>query len=325
MIYASDPASAPDSEFVPGDVRWLVPGNAGRLLDARRTPVTVVGVVAERGAFVVEVGAFEDAGARWELALGEVESFQFARGAEQRDDANALRAAFAALDAPLEVEADGAVRGATLRRIADTLAGAPPVAARDVAARVAAREGDPRLYAALDAFLAERDLLDLERELVAVLVSNPRSGEHVKGHAIVAAELGLAPFAGRAPRDPALFDGRWSKERRAEHLVARLAFTRAVLADAPVTLYRGAATESAIDPLPRGTFVSATFSREVATEHFEGSPATRAALLVRQEVPADRVLMTFLETRGMNERFREAEALLVGGSDAWAGRPLASR
>ena len=60
-----------------------------------------------------------------------------------------------------------------------------------------------------------------------------------------------------------------------------------------------------------GTFISATFSKPVADEHFEGGPSTRVAALWRQRVPIERTLMTFLETNAMNARFHEAEAVLL--------------
>jgi hypothetical protein len=34
-------------------------------------------------------------------------------------------------------------------------------------------------------------------------------------------------------------------------------------------------------------------------------------MLIRQQVPISRVVMTFLETRAMSERFKEAEAVLI--------------
>jgi hypothetical protein len=78
-IYASNREPAPDSAFVDGDLAWLVVGNRGRLLDARRTPISVVEVAPERGSFVVRVDAFEDSGARWELSFDDVRRFQFDR------------------------------------------------------------------------------------------------------------------------------------------------------------------------------------------------------------------------------------------------------
>ena len=60
------------------------------------------------------------------------------------------------------------------------------------------------------------------------------------------------------------------------------------------------------------SFVSATFSSEVAAAHFEGGSTTWTAVQWRQTVPVTRLLMTFLETREMSCRFREAEVVLIG-------------
>ncbi|MGO9498386.1 MAG: hypothetical protein ACLQA5_17025 [Solirubrobacteraceae bacterium] len=318
-IYASDPDPAPDSDFVPGELRDLVTGNRGRLLDARRTPITVTAVKPAIGAFELELGAFEDAGARWELALEEIWRFQFARGgAVAPPDAVAeLESALRRFDRELVIDPDPAAREATLRRIdrarADMRLGSPvPV---DVAARVLARSGDPELFALLDGLLADRDVADLEQRFASAFVSNPRSGEFVKGHAIVLAELGLCRYRGKVVRDPNTFEGPDRKERRAEHLVARLAFTRELwsgIGEETVTLYRGAAVDGPLPEPSSSSFVSATFSREVSAAHFEGGATTRTAVQWRQSVPVTRLLMTFLETREMNGRFREAEAVLIG-------------
>jgi hypothetical protein len=318
-IYASDPNQAPDSDFVPGELRHLVTGSPGRLRDARRTPITVTGVRPGVGAFEVEVGAFEDAGARWELSLEEISRFQFARGGPVASPEtvveldNALRR----FDRALVIDPDPAARQETLRRIdrvrVDVRIELP--APLDLAARVRARAGDPELFALLDEFIADRDVADLERRFTSAFVSNPRSGEFVKGHAIVLAELGLCPYRGKIVRDPGVFEGAGRKERRAEHLVARLAFTYelwSAIGEQTVTLYRGAAVEGQLPEPSLSSFVSATFSHDVAAAHFEGGPTTRTAVLWRQRVPVARLLMTFLETRAMNGRFREAEALLVG-------------
>ena len=318
-IYASDPNQAPDSEFVPGELRHLVTGSPGRLRDARRTPITVTAVRPDVGAFEVEVGAFEDAGARWELSLEEISRFQFVRGGPVAPPEtlaeldNALRR----FDRALVIDPDPAARQETLRRIdrvrADVRIELP--APLDLAALVRARAGDPELFTLLDEFIADRDVADLERRFTSAFVSNPRSGEFVKGHAIVLAELGLCPYRGKIVRDPGVFEGAGRKERRAEHLIARLAFTSGLwsaIGEETVTLYRGAAVEGQLPEPSLSSFVSATFSHDVAAAHFEGGPTTRTAVLWRQRVPVARLLMTFLETRAMNGRFREAEALLVG-------------
>ena len=47
-----------------------------------------------------------------------------------------------------------------------------------------------------------------------------------------------------------------------------------------------------------------------------GEDASRA--LLRQVVPVERLFMTYLETAAMNDRFREAEAVLLFEPGAWA-------
>jgi hypothetical protein len=325
-VYESDPRAAPDRDFAAGELAHLVAGNRGRLLDSRRTPVAVLGVDAETGVFAVEIRGFEDAGARWELPVEDVGRFQFARASRRAPDGvvAALAEAARRLDRPLDVACEPGARTATLRRLdAERGRARDWLAARrdglvgiDVAAAIARREGDPRLFALAGEFLGEHAGMD--RDFARVFVSNPASGELVKGHAIVLAELGLCPYSGKVVRDPRALAGEWARERRAAHLLARLAFTHelwSVLGAAALPVYRGAATDG---PLPRrrpASFVSATFSREVAEAHFAGGPATRVAVMWRQAVPLDRLLMTFLETEALNHPFKEAEAVLLGDPD----------
>jgi hypothetical protein len=174
----------------------------------------------------------------------------------------------------------------------------------DPSAAIVARAGDPALQRLLNAYL--EDLAAMDREFAETFVSNPRSGETIKGHAIVLAELGLVRFEGKQVRTPDLFAGQWTTERRAAHVIARLAFARALWQRTvePPRLYRGVGpndTGLAYQPL---SFTSATFSREVAEAH-------EPAELLEQRLPLERLFMTFLETEAMNRRYREAEAVLL--------------
>jgi hypothetical protein len=325
-IYASDPDARPDADFVRGELRHLVIGNRGRLLDARRTPITISAVMPDTGGFEVEIGAFEDAGAHWALPLEQVSQFQFARGGSVAtpDRLAELERATARFDRELLIEPDARAREQTRHRIAAVrerirgqLAGRefPQI---DLADHISRREGDPRLYALLDEVMAARGLEEIEHGFSATFVSNPASGELVKGHAIVLAELGLCPFRGKIVRDPELFAGQWSKPRRAEHLMVRLAFAAELFSSwdiDTVTVYRGAAVDGPLPARSPASFVSGTLSQQVATSHFDGGPTTRTAVLWRQAVPITRLLMTFLETREMNERFHEAEVVLIADPD----------
>jgi hypothetical protein len=158
----------------------------------------------------------------------------------------------------------------------------------------------------------------MEQAFAERYVSNPGAGELVKGHRIVLAELGLAPYVGKIVRDPGLFAGSWSRERRAEHILARLAFVPELFRAAgheTVTLWRGMSTEQPLEPLPPQSFVSATFSREVAKSHFAGTERSVASALYRNVVPVERLFMTYVETEAMNLQFLEAEAVLIAGVD----------
>lgn len=57
LVYDSDPRAARDSAFVGGDLRHAVVGNRGRLLDARRTPVSITAVMPDRAEFELRIGA----------------------------------------------------------------------------------------------------------------------------------------------------------------------------------------------------------------------------------------------------------------------------
>jgi hypothetical protein len=321
-VYETNPDAAPDEDFLAGELSLLLVGNRGRLLDARRTPIVVTAVAPSKGAFEVRIEAFEDRGARWELPLDEVRRFQFAREARRTgpDELAELEAAREHFDRQLEIEAAETAQHRTLDRIEATRGALRERVARasrppSLESMIARREGDPELFVLTEEVLAERGLDEIDRRFADTFASNPHSGELIKGHAIVLAELGLCTYRGRIVRDPQVFADPWSKEARAEHLITRLALSRELWSGwgyRDVTLYRGAAVDrDAASLRPGSSFVSATFSPEVAEEHFRGGPTTRTALMWRRQVPIERPLMTFVETRALNARFKEAEAVLV--------------
>jgi hypothetical protein len=319
-VYQSDPDAPPDTGFTPGALHHLVAGRHGRLLDPRRTPVQVRGLDLARGYFEVEILAFEDRGAHWLVPLEGVGDYQFAAGEDaSAEDVEMMRARAAALGRPLAVPVDPLARDATLRRLADARTEAVhrlDGVSFDLERLVRDRRGDPAICALFADVMREHDVADLEAAFASTFVSNPHSGEVVKGHAIVVAELGLCPFTGTAVRDPALFDGRWSRDRRARHLIARMAFVQSLFARADVPVYRGITV--AVGPLPpprRPSLVSASFSEDVAVAHFRAGPPTSTAVLVRQPLPRERLFMTFVETEAMSRTYREAEAVLVGDPD----------
>jgi hypothetical protein len=254
----------------------------------------------------------------------DVSGFQFeARGAALPAAAvDRLAKVAERLNRLMNVEAHASARARTLseieelrRRMRPDLAANRELAEIDVEDRVASRHGSPAAADALLRLLERSGLAELEHSFSQGYVSNPNSGETVKGHAIVIAEMGLCPYVGRVVRDERLFSGDGARERRRAHLLLRLAFNQelfSMLSRPSVVLYRGSAIGGRAAP-PPSSLVAATFSKEVATALFESTPA--AGMLARQKVPASRLLMTFLETPAMDDRYREAEAVLIGDPD----------
>jgi hypothetical protein len=327
-IYQTAADPAPDSEFEPGELHHLVVGNAGRLLDPRRTPVVVVDIKLDLGTFVVRLEAFEDKGACWEVPFEEVDRYQFACGCARVEphDVAPLREAVARFDRSLSIACFEEATAATAERLAEARQDADAwletnsrfLAGGAGLSDPADREGDPLLWKDLGDYMASKDLRDMEATFSRQYVSNPYSGELVKGHRIVIAELGLVAYDGKVVRDPGLFDGPWSRQHRAEHVLARLGFVHAVFTRAGhdrLALYRGISTEGPVHPPDNRTFVSATFSRDVAMSHFESGSARASRVLLRQAVPLDRVFMTYYETPQMSARFKEAEAVLLHDRD----------
>jgi len=330
-VYQSSPDAAPDSDFEPGSLYHLVPGNRGRMLDPRRTPVSVAEVRPKTGFIVLRIDAFEDAGAIWQVPLEEIDHYQFARGGSKAPDAavEQMRHAIERFDREMVIEADAADRFETIETIERLGLGAADWLTQHSrfvreGCRLpdpATRRGEEALTADFKAYMRERDLWDMEEAFAKQFVSNPHSGELVKGHRIVLAELGLASYVGPIVRDPATFAGLWERERRADHIRARLAFLRALfdrLGIEHVSLWRGLTAESPLRLDRRRTFVSTSFAEAVARSHFESGTDRPTRVLMCQSVPVARLFMTYLETSAMNDRFLEAEAVLIAHvDDGW--------
>jgi hypothetical protein len=327
-VYASSPDSAPDDDFEPGSLRHLVAGNRGRLLDPRRTPVSVVAVQSDIGFVLIRIEDFEDAGAVWQVPLEEIVHYQF-----EPEGPRAPAAAVAEMEAAIRrvarsqtIEPDDADRSRTETRIAQEQAAAGMWLAAHSRFLAQGRGlpdpstrcGDPLLADDLEDFMRLGGLWDMEAAFARQYVSNPGSGEMVKGHRIVLAELGLAGYAGAIVRDPATFAGDWDREQRARHVITRLAFLRALfheLGIATVTLWRGFSTPTRLRRRDGRTFVSTTFAEAVARSHYQPGSETGTRGLVCREVRVDRLFMTYLETAAMNTTFHEAEAVVLDHRD----------
>ncbi len=294
------------------------------MLDPRRTPVTIVAVRTDVGFFTMRVDAFEDAGAFWDIPFEEVDRYQFERQAKRADPSAIAEylPVVERLDRHVEIECDLDQRRATAARLEVEQRQAETWLEHESSFFAAGgnvpapeqRRGDPRLYGDLMAYMSHRQVDDIEAAFSRQYVSHPRAGEVVKGHRIVLAQMGLAPYTGKIVRDPATFESPWDRARRIRHIEARLGFVRAMFArlgHSDLTLYRGTSMTEPVDLLRSTSFVSWTFSRTVAESHFDTTRTGVQRMLLARDVPVDRVFMTYLETSAMNDPFEEAEAVLL--------------
>lgn len=326
-MYENDPGALPDDRFSPGSLSWLVAGNHGRLLDARRTPVRVTAFDLDHGYFEVEILAFEDKGAQWLVPLEEVTRYQFAL-----DGARAGTAAVAVmeevigrLDVMVQIPVDPDRRRDSLQKIAAERARADAwLAARgapdkiDVTGHIALRRGSPEAALWLADYLTDcvpAGLPGMDEELAASYVSSPGSGDVVRAHLVTAARLGLCGYHGKAIRDPSSLSGTWARDRRAAHILSRMGFVQALWGRATnpgLMIYRGIGLQGDAElHASNAALISASLSRAVAESHFN-SQSCPAGVLLRRQLPVDRLFMTFLETPAMNGNYLEAEALLFG-------------
>lgn len=326
MVYQFNPDMLPDTCFHPGDLKYVVPGNEGRLLDPRRTPLRVLDVKRTSGFFVLEILDFEDKGARWELPLECVDRCQFAQGSTEASKADVAlyTEIISRLDRPLEIPADPSRRAtsdasiASLREnIGAWLESESTFLRSGAPLDFSGRTGNPVLWTDLERYMKAEGLWDVEETFAEQYVRSFTFGELVKGHRIVLAELGLVSFEGKQVRDTDLFGGSWSKQRRADHILHRLAFVRELferLGHSSVVVYRGVSCQGQPEARGNASFVSATFSLEIAMSHFNDRDRASTGVLLRQSVPIERLFMSFLETAQMNLHYKEAEAVLLHDS-----------
>jgi hypothetical protein len=327
MTHQFDPAMLPDSDFALGTLAHLVVGNSGRMLDPRRTPIRIVGLDPLTGTFLCEVLAFEDCGARWQLPFESVASFQFVRNSVLADptDVHSFQLAVHRFDRPLEISLDTSVRERTLARVSEARSASKEwldthlqsileTGGLDLSRPV----GDSRIWQSCEDYFRVKGLWEIEDKFAAQYVSNPYSGEFVKGHRIVLAELGLAAYRDRILRDERTFEGAWNKAARGEHIIARMAFVQELFSRAgfaEVSLHRGIATDAKPEERSGRGLLSASFSYEIANSMLGPTRAAHAGVVDTAHITIERLFMTYQETAHLNRQFQEAEAVLIEEPD----------
>jgi hypothetical protein len=319
-----NPNRAPDTDFEPGELHHLCVGNEGRLLDFRRTPVRVIRMCDETGLATIEILAFEDTGALWDLPYEEVGKYQFKKGSPRASAAalGRIERESVRLNRQIEIRCESSQRDETLaailrerERASAWLTLHSRFFQSGQALPEAEAEGSPLLCAETKDYMAQRGYGDLEALFARHYVSH-MANEAVKAHRIAVAQLGLAPYVGKILRDPAQTTGALRVERRTAHIIARMGFVHAMFdraGQSHIVLYRMESCDGPLRQQRSGetALVSASFRMDIVREMSGWADPRRTVAIYRQAVPVERVLMTYLETEAMNHPYREAEAVLL--------------
>lgn len=319
-----DGKKTPDDRFETGTLAHLVPGNGGRALDGRRTPGFVESYDPDSATFLWHITGYEDEGLCWEMPAEYINCFEFPLDAPKLPAGQVadIQAACDRFSRRLNITPAPETTQATLKAIEASVQEAASWLDQHSdffrqysVLPLSAETGATLLYDDLANYLSQKGLLELEQRTAGDYVLNPWSGEWLKGMKIVMAELGLIGYQGTIPRKPDLFSGLGDKELRRQYIIARCGFVQALFRQAglkEVPLYRGMASESDFFETP-SSLLSATFSPQTALEFADlpdSSPQIRSSYCVKFTCPVSSLFMTFLETRQLNEKHQEQEAIL---------------
>lgn len=315
----------PDEAFVSGAATYLVPGNICRRLDNRRTPGIVESVDLTNGLFRWRITDFEHKGKFWDVPLEDVVLFQFADGSKSLSDAEATTIAqlIMSFQEILSIPTDIQHQRQTLHDIniiqaelREWFKAKSIFFNRQEKLNTHTVEGSAALMHDLQTYMQSKDLLKQENKTADTLVLNPSSGEWIKGIRIVFAEMGLMPYKDKIPRTRDIFRGPGTKDLRRKYLLHRLAFVWTyfeMLDIATIKLYRGMSTEKGWSNDRPLSFLSFSFSKEVASSFSapNNMKHVKRTEFLEEAIPVRRLFMTYLETEAMNKEYKEAEALVL--------------
>lgn len=329
-----NPDKLPDSEFEPGSFEHIVVGNEGRALDYRRTPVRIREIRESSGLIILEILDFEDKGNTWEVPFETLGTFQFALGSTRAEARNRARFETIAerLNRPLQVACEPHSRNAALSDLLEAEQDALQwVRLRSTGRKAGVRvdfsctDGLDALYGDTTSYMRHYDLAENEARFAADYACKFHYSENVKAQRLVIAEMGFVPYDGTILREERELEGRFSRPRRREHILRRMAFMRTLykeLGVESVLVYRGIHCAALPTRPPNRTFVSSTTNLAVAESLAcfreptnDNRPGYKVGVLMSQNVPLERLFMTYVETAQMNSPYKESEVVLLYNAD----------
>lgn len=310
-----------DDYFLEGHIKYLVVGNNCRLLDGRRTPGVIRSMDYDSGHFRWEILDFEDKGKTWDVTFESVRNFQFVKNGLVNNEFDKIEAVISKLDKQISIPRAVDNLHGTEKRIEGLMESTHKWIRNNSKFIHQMIELDRKNATQLEqisydflAYMASVDLLSLETKTSELMVLNPNSGEWIKGLMIVMAELGLASYDGKMIRSEGLFTGMGDKTTRERYILHRMAFIRCLFNrfdKSHLTLFRGMSSERAWF-VPKRTFISMTFDYDVASEFsdFDENSKYQTSYIIKSNIDINQLFMTYLETKEMNERYQEKEAII---------------
>ena len=170
----------------------------------------------ETASFTVTIGAFEDKGAEWEIALWDVTKFLARPGGEKLTAAQQAKLSkrMSQLNKCVTIgcfdkdrQASEEMIGRLGREVEELLKANHFLANREAPFNFKDVENLTQICEVFKKWLDIKGLADLDSAFVSAWSTNPHAGEFIKGHRIVLAELGLCPYHGHVQRSSRLFEG----------------------------------------------------------------------------------------------------------------------
>ena len=316
MKYQEDNQHLPDSEYIPGNIRYIAAGNKGRYLDNRRTPGQIESVNEKQAVFYWRVGAFEDKDAIWELDFEEIENFQFETGALEiskhkiaqyekgkkkfshkiiiNSNVNALLKSNHAITMEINIIKERGYLGALTEMKIEKL-----------------NSNKATIQEALYSYLLDNKLDSLDEKITGMIVSNPYSGEMLKHLWFRLAKLGFVRYENRMPKP---LEGIPEGKEFEAYIIKRIAFVRALFEISGVLeiiTYRGVNSPYKWLSFPKA-FSSWTLDYSVANDlaKINDENNIEVAYIMKRKTRTNEIFLTSIETKAMNRVYDEKEVLL---------------
>ncbi|MEG1256229.1 hypothetical protein [Clostridium sp.] len=322
-IHESNANSLPDSDFVNGDIKYIVKQNKCRLLDGRRTPGYIEEYFADTAMFRWRITDFEDKGNYWDVPAENIKSFQILKSSKELNnfELKELDTKIKEFDKELIIKIDELEQSKTEKEIMVTeekiiewlKENSLFLKSRETL-NLDSTEGNIDLINDLKNYMKTIQIEFLEETTAKELVLNPNS-EWIKGMNIVLAEMGVVSYKNKIPRGEQTFQGMGEKHIRRRYLIHRIAFVRAffhLLNITEVLLYRGMCTEDQWDNFHEKSLTSWTFNLQVALSFcdLDKNNNYKNGYIFKRTIPIENIFMTYIETDEMNKQYRESEAIL---------------